>query len=133
MIDSAGNDTYSLKGEGLSYSINRSVTLLMDLGGEDSYTMKEGNRPGMALFDERHRDRASLSTYFADSTSLGLFLDIGGNDTYQGQGANNATWLDPSDSPNGAVRNYSVGADRGAGKVDLTPRPEKAPTGSVRP
>ena len=68
----------------------------------------------------------------SDTTSVGLFLDIGGDDTYFGKPQSGTTWLDPPDSVNWKVRNFSVGVDRAAGRVDLTPVPERAPTGVRR-
>jgi hypothetical protein len=80
-------------------------------------------RPGFARNDERFRARGGVSTYFADTTSIGLFLDVGGEDTYWGDLANDSHWLDAPDSPNWRDRNFSVGVDRASGTVDLTPEP----------
>jgi hypothetical protein len=125
LIDEAGNDAYAVKKNGMSYSINRSVTMLIDRAGDDTYTTKPDNRPGMAPYDEKYRDRSDLSTYFADATSLALFLDMGGADMYQGGGgADNSTWLDPDDSSNRTVRNYSIGVDTTADTLNLIPRPQ---------
>ena len=150
-----GNDVYDVKGDGLGFSINRSVSGLIDVGGDDRYVGKAGNRPGTAKFDERFRARSGVSDYFADTTSLGLFLDIGGLDVYatqppdpgsaekgEGQGntppagpaapfggSNNSTWLDEPDSGNVKERNFSVGVDRAAGEVHFRPRSEKVPSG----
>jgi hypothetical protein len=75
-------------------------------------------------------DHDTTHTYFAAASSLGLFLDVGGTDTYQVAGASNdAVWLDPEDSPNREVRNLSIGVDRAEGVVDLRPRPERPPSG----
>ena len=137
LLDAGGNDVYSVDASGLAYSINRSIAMLIDLGGDDVYKTNEakrteqkgGLRPGFAMNDERFRARGGVSTYFADTTSIGLFLDIGGNDTYWGELQNNTHWLDPPDSPNWHDRNFSVGVDREDGKVDFTPIPVKPPTG----
>jgi hypothetical protein len=157
LVNIGGDDLYDVRGNGLSYSINRSVTALIDVGGNDRYVGKSGNRPGMALFDERFRGRSGVSDYFADTTSLGLFLDTGGGDTYATQpaepdgaektgaqadaggatkgaqlpfgGSNDATWLDEPDSGNVKERNFSIGVDRAAGEVHFRPRPEKVPSG----
>ncbi len=140
LLDVAGNDRYSIATSGLGYSINRSVAMLIDLGGDDVYQTdlakrreaKRGERPGVAINDERFRARGGVSTYFADTTSVGLFLDVGGNDTYWGDLQNNSQWLDPPDSPNWADRNFSVGVDRAEGRVDFTPTPVKVPSGARR-
>jgi hypothetical protein len=130
VLDGAGDDLYSVRDGGLAYSINRSVAMLMDLGGDDVYKTEEVPRPGFARNDERFRARGGVSTYFADTTSIGLFLDIGGRDTYWGDLANDTHWVDPADSLNWEDRNFSVGVDRAGGRVDLTPIPVRAPTGS---
>ena len=148
LVNIGGNDIYDVRGNGLSYSINRSVTALIDVGGNDTYRGGAGHRPGMAIFDDRFRDRGGFSDYFADSTSLGLFLDVGGKDRYvtgspakddaavpaQSEapppfgGSNDDTWLDEPGSPNVAERNFSVGVDRADGAVSFRPRPEKTPS-----
>ena len=47
-----GNDRYSIPGDGLGYSINRSVAMLLDIGGDDTYEGKPENRPGTARYAE---------------------------------------------------------------------------------
>ncbi len=130
LVDVGGNDLYDVRQHGLGYSINRSVAMLIDTGGDDTYRSEKTPRPGFARNAERFRARGGVSTYFADTTSLGLFLDVGGNDRYFNDTLKNDThWLDPPDSPNWADRNFSVGVDRAAGTVDLTPRPVRPPSG----
>lgn len=154
LLDVAGDDVYRVDGSGLSYSINRSVSMLLDLAGDDKYQTdlarreqeKAGLCPGYAWNPEGFRSRG-IAQYFADTTSLGLFLDIGGHDEYpvppatqpadmtertdvaaSARAGNDRHWLDPPDSPNWADRNFSVGVDRAAGQVDFTPRPVKPPS-----
>lgn len=137
LLDIAGDDLYHVDGSGLSYSINRSISMVMDLAGRDRYEVdvarrekeKAGLQPGFAMNAEGFRARDGVSTYFAETTSLALFLDIGGDDTYWGDLKNDSQWLDPPDSPNWADRNFSVGVDRASGTVDFTPAPVKPPTG----
>ncbi|MFQ5591684.1 MAG: hypothetical protein ACE5HE_11010 [Phycisphaerae bacterium] len=146
LVNIGGDDKYDVRGNGLSYSINRSLTALIDVGGNDSYTGKGGNRPGTALFDKRFRPRGNVSDYFADTTSLGLFLDVGGHDTYHTHeatsgeaanelahlpvfgGADNDVWIDGRDSDNVKVRNFSIGMDLPDGAVSFRPRAEKTPS-----
>ncbi len=123
LLNQGGNDRYSVSDGGLAYSINRSVAMLLDIGGDDVYSTEKVERPGFARNDERFRSRGGVTTYFADTSSIGLFLDIGGEDTYWGDLKNNTHWLDPPDSPNLQDRNFSVGVDRAEGAVDLTPDP----------
>jgi hypothetical protein len=127
LVDAAGDDVYE-SANGPGTSINRSVAMLLDLGGKDVYTMSEKSRPGTAVFDEKLRDRSGGATYFADASSLGLFLDVGGEDTYKPGLANNSIWLDDQDSPNPSVRNWSIGVDRAEGTVSLEPFPERPPS-----
>ncbi|MCK4872943.1 MAG: hypothetical protein KAS72_09480 [Phycisphaerales bacterium] len=159
-----GDDRYIIENNGLGQSINRSVAMLIDIGGNDEYLGQAANRPGLARYDEsRLLKRDGVSTYFADTTSVGLFLDVGGDDSYgiaqpdakrhlllplddeptsddpddsAAQGMlgckDNSIWLDPPDSPNNAVRNFSVGVDRADGAVSFLPIPEK-PVSSSQP
>jgi hypothetical protein len=135
LLDVAGDDVYSVETSGLAFSINRSIALLLDLGGDDVYKTdlkrreeaKQPPRPGIALNDPGFRARG-VTSYFADTTSLALFLDLGGDDTYWGESQNNSHWLDPPDSPNWADRNFSIGVDRAEGAVDFTPIPVKPPS-----
>ncbi|MGD2108849.1 MAG: hypothetical protein PVI86_05595, partial [Phycisphaerae bacterium] len=83
LVNIGGNDVYDVKGNGISGSINRSVSLFIELGGDDRYVGKAGNWPGKTEFDNRFRARGGVSDYFADTTSLGLFLDVGGTDEYE--------------------------------------------------
>lgn len=136
LLDVAGNDLYSVDSSGLAFSINRSIALLLDLGGDDVYKTdlkrreegKQPPRPGIAINDPGFRARG-VTSYFADTTSLALFLDVGGTDTYWGDLQNNSQWLDPPDAPNWADRNFSIGVDRADGTVDFTPIPVKPLSG----
>ncbi|MBP7146877.1 MAG: hypothetical protein KBD01_04975 [Acidobacteria bacterium] len=128
LADMGGDDEYSVNSNGLGGSINRSVALLIEGGGNDVYRTKDIPRPGFAKNDEKFRARDGVSTYFADTSSIGLFLDAGGRDTYWGDIRNNSRLLDPKDSPNWADRNFSVFVDREGGRIDLTPLPVRLPS-----
>ena len=126
-----------MKGNGLSYSINRSFTALIDIGGNDTYKSdaslrkSDDNRPGFAKYDPRFdsgtAERPEPGFYFADATSLALFLDIGGKDNYWSGQKDNSQWLDDPGAPNYKVRNFSIGIDREDGTVSFVPIPEKRP------
>ena len=140
LLDGAGNDLYSVDTSGLAYSINRSIGMVFDLGGDDVYKSdlaqriekKQGVSPGYALNSAGFRARGGVGTYFADTTSIGLFLDIGGKDTYWSEDyRDNTIWLDPEDSPNRQDRNFSIGVDRAEGTIDFTPRPVRLPSADV--
>jgi hypothetical protein len=130
LVDAAGNDSYEIaEGDGLGFAINRSVAALIDAGGDDLYRGKPGNRPAAARFAETFANHDTTHTYFAEASSLALFLDAGGSDTYEvDSAANDSTWLDPEDSPNRDVRNFSIGVDRAASLVDLRAEPERPPS-----
>jgi len=126
LVDLGGDDRYECTGvDGIGFSINRSVAMLIDVFGDDTYLGKPGNVPGFARYDERFADYAGLSTYFADASSLGLFLDIGGRDSYWSGAADGAAWGDAPGSDNVRVRNPGVGADVAEGGIDWRPRAVK--------
>ncbi len=129
MVDVEGNDVYDLPRDGLGFSNRRSVGMLLDLAGNDRYRGKEGNRPGTSQTDDRYGDYSGTTTYFAEASSLALFLDVGGEDVYERlKAANNSVWLDPEGSVNRSVRAFSIGVDRADGRVDLRAAPEKVPS-----
>ncbi len=129
LVDAAGDDHYETPGDGLGYSINRSVAMLLDLSGDDTYRAK--SRPGFARYDERFADRTALMSYWVEARSLGLFLDLGGRDSYAPEDCEGLSWADGPDTPNAAVANMGVGADLPSGAVELGPAPrEGSPRGS---
>ena len=155
LVNVGGDDIYNVKGNGMSYSINRSVTALIDVGGNDRYIGAQNHHPAMAEFADRFRARGGVSDYFADTTSLALFVDVGGTDLYMTQpmdnvksnedsdeagcdppvafgGANDTTWADEPESDNTRERNFRVGVDRANGVVHFRPRPMKTPSGAKR-
>ncbi len=145
LVNIGGDDVYDVKGDGIAGNINRSIAALIDIGGDDVYRGKAGSRPGNSRYDERFTESEGRSTYWTDSSSLALFLDIGGTDTYASHppsedkpeddadkpdtppapfgGKNNGTWLDEPDSLNPKVRNFSIGLDRADGEVGFLPIP----------
>jgi hypothetical protein len=128
LLDAGGDDLYSVDASGLGGSINRSVAMLIDLGGDDIYRTREIARPGYTENNENFRARPGVGTYFADTSSIGLFLDIGGRDEYWGDLVNGSTRLDSADSPNWADRNFGVFVDRPAGEVGFAPIPSRPPS-----
>lgn len=144
LLNEGGNDLYRVDTGGLAYGINRSVAMMIDTAGDDTYRTdvpqraekKHGLRPGFAENNERFRARGGVGTYFADTSSVSLFLDIGGTDAYEGMGealpeevGNNSRWTDPPGHANWADRNFSIGVDRAKGAVHFVPRPVKVPSG----
>ncbi|MFB3066483.1 MAG: hypothetical protein ACE10D_08210, partial [Planctomycetota bacterium] len=146
LINLGGDDIYSTPKDGLGFSINRSVAALIDVGGNDRYSLKmtppaEGQaapepktRPGFARYDKLFADTQGLNTYWVDSTSLGLFLDIGGDDLYHADGnvgkamdLNGQSWGDGPGSDNWKVRNHGIGVDVAEGSIDWRALPVKGP------
>lgn len=105
MLDLGGNDTYygtsisdtggasvmdsGFGGPGVAYG------LFMDVGGDDHYTMEAFGThtmlSGRGLWEPGLTD--DPFDYPAGMNTWGTFVDIGGNDTYQGgAGANNSQW-----------------------------------------
>ncbi|MDY7110353.1 MAG: hypothetical protein SYC29_17120 [Planctomycetota bacterium] len=84
LVNLGGDDVYETENPGLGYSINRSVAMLIDIEGRDTYRGHPTTRPGMARYDKSRFDNwDGYTTYFADATSIGLFLDVGGRDVYE--------------------------------------------------
>ncbi len=81
LIDQAGNDTYSVSG-GIGVGLYNSVGLFVDRAGNDVYTITEE----IGLGDQK----ASRG-----QQGLGIFLDLGGTDTYPENGPfhNDAGWI----------------------------------------
>ena len=117
-----GNDIYSCPGDGCGFSIYRSVSLLIDTGGNDHYASKH---LGFARYDKRFADDSAHSTYWVDASSIALFLDIGGKDKYGGEDRNGTTWGDKPGSDNTRVRNIGVGSDIEKGVIDWHALPVK--------
>jgi hypothetical protein len=118
-----GNDVYEVGGDGLGHSINRSIALFLDHGGDDRYAFvgkePEKRRPGTAVFDKRFLDRTGHSRYWTEATSVGLFLDLDGKDEHSGVERNGTSWTDPPESDNARARNLGIGLDLEGGVLDL--------------
>ncbi len=79
LIDESGNDAYSIQG-GNGLGLSNSVGIFVDKSGDDRYERSEAQNYGSAAF--------SRST-----GGIGLFLDIGGNDSYpDSTKADGLTW-----------------------------------------
>jgi hypothetical protein len=114
-----GNDAYEAGESGLGWSINRSVALFLEAGGDDRYVLtKEGALPGTAVFDKRLLDRGGPSRYWTESVSVGLFLDAGGTDVHPARGADGARRTDDAASDNAKARNRGIAWDT-TGTFDL--------------
>jgi len=107
LIDDFGSDTYFGKGVMQGCGHDYSCGLLLDREGNDTYTgfdkaQAAGSANGIGLLiDVLGNDRyfASNPTFSQGSGdprrgfgSLGLFLDLGGSDQYDGRGRDNSYW-----------------------------------------
>jgi len=93
-IDGAGNDAYSIQG-GQGLGLSNSAAIFVDRSGDDRYERKEAQNYGNGAFSR-------------GTASLGLFLDLGGKDSYPDSlMANDKTWQKGS---------YGIGRD-----VELRP------------
>jgi hypothetical protein len=122
--DLAGDDRYEAGAAGIGWSINRSVALLLDGGGNDAYSFSTKDlRPGSAVYDARFADRSGATAlYWTESTSIGLFLDVGGSDTYPGGLPDGSGFRDAPDSPNHRSRNFGLFLDLPSGLLDFSRR-----------
>ncbi len=120
LLDIAGNDRYECGGGGVGHSINRSVVLCLDGGGDDRYEFSADDaHPGRATFEPRFLDRRATSVYWTEATSVGLFLDVGGRDAYPAGFGDDMIHTDAADSDNARSRNRGIYVDRSEGMIDL--------------
>ena len=120
LVEGGGDDTYVCGGEGGGHSINRSVALHFELGGNDRHEYAAAERrPGLARFDRRFLDRTDTTVYWTEPTSIGLYLDLGGQDSYPPGVGDGETVTDEPGSDNERARNRGVFVDREGGTVDL--------------
>jgi hypothetical protein len=109
LADLAGNDRYDSANDSIAHSINRSVAMLLDGGGKDSYRSGEKGRPGAAVFDAKMLDRRGTGVYWTESTSLGLFVDSGGDEELASKDGDLTSWKDTDGTDNARARNFGIG------------------------
>jgi hypothetical protein len=109
LCDLAGNDVYECPNDVICRSINRSVVMLLDGGGEDTYRSGEKGRPGVAVFDPKMLDRRASTLYWTESTSLALFVDAGGTSGLATKDGDLTSHRDSDDSDNVKARNFGIG------------------------
>jgi len=109
-IDLDGNDTYTMSNAderacSFGSSLNNSFALFANIRGDDSYS-PVGNAFGYAT----SRRGGEWAIY---APSIGLFFDIGGNDTYNHEvGANDSEWSIP-----GGQGIFGYGIDAASGML----------------
>jgi hypothetical protein len=111
LVDEAGDDIYFSKGVSQGCGHDLAGGLLWDLDGNDTYTAYDlsqgaGSANGLGiLFDgtglDRYYVKSALNTQGYGNPrreygSIGLFLDGGGADRYDGPGADSTWWQVPS-------------------------------------
>lgn len=107
LVDDYGNDVYSGKGLMQGCGHDYSCGLLLDRHGNDTYTAYDlsqaaGSANGAGvLIDNEGDDRYFAKNYLntqgygnprREFGSIGLFIDLGGDDQYAGNGRNNYYW-----------------------------------------
>ncbi len=96
-VDEAGNDSYELGDLGLGAAHDNSFSLFVDGGGNDAYRVE--SQPCRA-FGAAHI--TAWGGLREDLSNVGLFLDLGGTDTYPARCSlprNNADWSYPRKWP----------------------------------
>lgn len=112
LVDLGGDDTCEAGHSGIGWSINRSVALYIDAGGNDRYAFSNVEAlPGTAVFDARLLDRTGPTRYWTESVSVGLFLDTGGTDNYPPRFHDGGRRTDPPESDNARARNRGIAWD----------------------
>ncbi len=132
LVDAAGSDTYVLhSGLGQGGSHDYAASLLHDRGGDDRYLgMTSCNGCGLTNSVGLHVDRAGDDTYAGRRGSLnsgraargfgsiGVLLDLGGEDHWLGIGRDDALWRHTD---------VGVGLDERSRPPDPLDRPEPEP------
>jgi len=79
----SGNDSYEAKIISFGLAEVRSNAFFLDEGGDDTYILDAGTQ-GFGDVDERPEYTApkTTSTFTFELTQVGIFLDLGGKDTY---------------------------------------------------
>ena len=118
LIDENGDDTYASTGMSQGCGDDLAAGCLNDRSGDDSYLVRDisqgaGNANGIGLLiDEGNGDDRYLAgneynvrgygNWRKEFGSIGIMLDLGGDDSYNGKGKNGAFWSNSS---------YGVGID----------------------
>ena len=119
-IDLGGNDVYRAPGLSLGSGNANGIGVLINIGGDDIYRAASEPTLGAANLSSEVSDSA---TRRAVATS-GIFIDIGGRDTYdlistvtRGDGA---AWTNNREPPaTGLTTEHGAGLDRATGSVSL--------------
>ena len=146
LVDKGGDDYYEGKIISIACAQIRSNSFLFDIGGNDTYKLGGGQQGmGAATFRDSYRYPNRYSPYDALSKSVGVFIDIGGDDSYldwdtktdktepSNRYINNSTWFNPpKDDPNYGWNNYGVGIDTEEGTIPELYFFKEKPTDSTK-
>ncbi|MCP4634711.1 MAG: hypothetical protein GY855_17415, partial [candidate division Zixibacteria bacterium] len=131
LVDKGGDDYYEGKIISIACAEIRSNSFLFDIGGNDTYKLGKG-QVGMGAVDFRddYRYPNRYSPHNTMAKSAGIFIDIGGDDTYlewdteldetvpSEKWLNNNHWFKPpQDDPNYGFDNYGIGIDTETGTI----------------
>ncbi len=111
LVENSGNDVYFGKGLMQGCGHDYSCGLILDRFGNDTYTAYDlsqaaGSANGAGVLIDNNGDDRYFSKNKANTQgygnprrsfgSIGLFIDLGGNDQYSGNGKNDYYWKTPS-------------------------------------
>ncbi len=130
-LDRSGNDFYRAKKISFGVSQIRSQAFFFELGGDDEYVFGAfKNMFGAATPYQYAQQYSPLTAYFYWLRSIGLFLDLGGQDQYRPMAGiaggtvfqNNSRWRTPmpdgkSTVPVPPAGSYGIGVDREGGTI----------------
>lgn len=124
-VDKEGDDFYQAKRIALGTAQIRSQAFFFDLSGNDTYRLLDTlNLCGAAPPYRYYTEFDPTLAYFYWNRSIGLFLDLGGDDHYEypvqplksTYPRNNAQWFSPPlNDPKRGRENYGIGIDRSSG------------------
>lgn len=94
LVDLSGNDEYRAVRLALGAAMQRSVGLFLDAAGDDLYDVAFPSEAlGFVDEDARWRERDAAAPAWFETAQAGLFLDLGGRDSYaKGRAANDTAW-----------------------------------------
>lgn len=94
-LDKGGDDHYSVRRLALGAAMQRSIGIFVDAAGDDSYEAAEpATCFGSVDDDPKWGERNPLAPAWSEAAQAGLFLDLGGRDTYPAgcAAAENSEW-----------------------------------------
>jgi hypothetical protein len=119
LLDRSGNDRYEAERISIGCSQIRSQVYFVEGGGDDVYVIPEkGCAFGASPTRPDYLRPDPLAPYMHEGSSVGVFLDLGGTDSYPDThtAREGGRWWNPEPAKAGP-RNLGVGADREGGRV----------------